>query len=210
MFARDRFVQIRVELLADRCNRLQSIVRQKIVQLFQHHLHARKNRRLFALAAGGGEAEFEVVDDGHKSIEQRAVRILDRLFLFARGSFFIIIEVRLTAEREIAEAIEIRLQTGNRIIVLRFGFRLVKAHGIDGDLRIVRLFLKFLLHVFRIAIKVMSSFCGCAPTKFRKSSMTRVTIAFALSPALARTDSIMRSTPYSNPSPSSASVTPSV
>ena len=67
-----------------------------------------------------------------------------------------------------------------------------------------------LFHVLRMAIKVMSSFCGCDPTKLRTSSITRVTIAAAPSLALARTPSMVRSSPNSFPSLSSASVTPSV
>src|SRR5205814_9542507 len=133
-------------------------------------------------------------------------------FLFFAGrSLFVIVEVGLTAKCQIAEAFEIRLQSFRAIVVLlglgirRFGLRgsgfLLLDFGFgNGDSS----------HVLRMAIKVMSSFCGCAPTKLRSSSINLLIMTGAPSRALARMDSIIRSGPNSSPFASSASVTPSV
>ena len=200
---RDGFVQIGIEFLPDRFDRLQTMIGEKIVELFQDQAHTGIDRRLLAFAARGFEAELEVVDDRDKFLEQPRVGELDPLFFFAGATLFVILEVGLAAERQIPKAIEIGLHTRHGIIAVfsrsRRRCRSCGRVGIVG-----------FLHVLRMAIKVMSSFCGCEPTKLRRSSITRVIIADAPLPALACTAWMVRSKPNSVPSASSASVTPSV
>src|SRR5205807_3535619 len=158
--------------------------------------------------ARGLEPELEVIDDRDQLFEERAVGVFDRLVLLAGGAFFVILEVGLAAQSEIAKTIEIRLQIvvfvflrGN---LLRFGLWLGRAALVP------RFSDRNFSHVLRIAIKVMSSFCGCDPTKVRSSSMIRAIRAGAPSGALACMHWIMRSKPNSSPFASRASVTPSV
>src|SRR5207244_8969524 len=149
--------------------------------------------------------------------------IFDGFVFLAGASLLVVLEIGLTAHGQIAEAIEIGLQPGNFIFGFRFfgwrsNRRLVGNRSCRSSPPLLGLaqlgaFVLFLfghgnfLHVFRIAITVMSSFCGCAPTKFRRSSINRLTTAAAPVVALARTDSIRRSSPNSFPSGSIASVT---
>ena len=99
-------------------------------------------------------------------LEQRAVGVLDRLFFLARGALLVILEIGLAAQGEIAKAIEIRLQTCRRIVVCRCDVSASSdstawlSPSPSGLSFAVRFF-----HVLRMAIKVMSSFCGCEPTK---------------------------------------------
>src|SRR4029077_13854647 len=127
-----------------------------------------------------------------------------------------VFEISLTAQREVAEPVEIGLQAGHRIL----GVSLLGASG-RGERRrrlqrrwLPRFFVLFgnwnFLHVLRMAINVMSSFWGAEPVKSRTSWLIFFTIACAPSFALARTDSVMRSRPNSSPSVFSVSVTPSV
>ena len=117
---RDRFVQVRIELLAGRVDRLESVFGQKIHQLFQDHAHAGKHGRVLAFAPGRFEAELEVIDDGDEPLEERAVGVLDRFLFLARGAFLVILEVGLAAQRQIAKAVEIGLQ---RFILVLIGRR---------------------------------------------------------------------------------------
>ena len=48
---RDRFVQVRIELLPVGIDRLESVFGEKIVQLFQDHAHSGKDRRVFAFTS---------------------------------------------------------------------------------------------------------------------------------------------------------------
>src|SRR2546423_3205431 len=203
---RDCFVQVRIEFLAGRVDWLKAALGEKIHELFKDHAHPGKDGRLLALGPRGVETELEVVDNSDQFFEERAVGVLDRFVLLPRRSFFVILEVRLTSKREIAKPIEVRLQTLEIVLRLR-GFR-----GLNSRIFLLRVWFSYrnFFHVLRMAIKVMSSFCGCAPTKARSSSMIRVIIAGAPSDALVRTHSIIRSGPNSSPSASSASVTPSV
>src|SRR6266571_1411537 len=227
----DRFVQIRVEFLPHGVDRPKTIIGEKLIQLFEDKIHPGIDGRVFALLAHGVQTKLEVIDDGDESLEERAVRVFDGFLLLTSAPLFVILEIGLTPERQIAEPVKVGLQTGHRV----FGFGL-RSCGRGGRLLLrdcrafscrccvwVRrggLLLLFPLlagfgdrnffHVFRIAIKVTSSFCGRAPTKLRTSSMSRVTMAAAPFVALARTDSTIRSSPNSLPSPSMASVTPSV
>ncbi len=114
---RDRFVQIRVELLPLGVDRLEAVVGEEIRQLFQDHAHAGVDRRSRAFALRGGKAEFEVVNDRDEALEEGAVGVFDRLFLLAGGALLVVIEIGLTAQREVAETIEISLQAGGRIVV---------------------------------------------------------------------------------------------
>src|SRR6266536_1703889 len=95
---------------------LQSILGQKIIELFQDERHSGINWRSFASASRGFEAELEIIDNGHESLQQRAVRVLDRVFLFACSALFVILEIGLAAQREIAKPVEVRLQHGHRVI----------------------------------------------------------------------------------------------
>ncbi len=70
-FVRDCFVQIRIEFLADRIDRLQTIFGQKILELFEHQTHARIDWRFLAFASGGLQSELEIVDDRNEFFEQR-------------------------------------------------------------------------------------------------------------------------------------------
>src|SRR4051812_48992247 len=202
----DRFVEVRIERLAFGFDRLETVVSQKVVELLQHHGHAGVNRRVFAFSLCGRETELEVVDDRDQALKQRAVRVLDRFLFFALTTLFVIFEVGLTAQREIAEAVEVSLETRQLVLLL----------WLPGDVGSVCHTMFFFvthwnfLHVLRITIRVMSSFCGVVPTNARRSSITRLIIAAAPFIALACTDLIMRSGPNSKPFASSASVTPSV
>ena len=199
-------MQVRIEFSPGRVDRLETAVREKIHELLEHHAHSGKDRRLLAFGARGFQTELEVIDDGDQFLEQRAVGVFDRFLFFAGSALFVILEVGLASEREIAEPIEVRLQTVGIVLRLR----------VLSGWRSRIFFLRFWFvdrnfsHVLRMAIKVMSSFCGCAPTKARSSSMIRVIIAGAPSGALVCTHSIIRSGPNSSPFASSASVTPSV
>ena len=168
-----------------------AVLGQEIGELFQDHAHAGKNRRCSRLRrARRTRPSSKLSTIGNEPLEQRAVGVLDRVLFLARGAFFVILEIGLAAQREIAKAIEIGLQT--------FAIGSSSAASSVGDVvrrcrpsRLVCLGVLFQLlgffHVLRIAIKVMSSFCGCAPTKFRTSSIRRVIIAGAPFVALART-----------------------
>ena len=178
---------------------------------------------LLALAPSGLETEIEIIHDGNQPLQERAVGVLDRFLFLARRPLFVILEIGLAPQSKVAEAIEIRLQTFGAVF-FDFSRRSSRAASGGRHRTCVRIFNPWrgpiLLgggfsdrdssHVLRIAIKVMSSFCGCDPTKLRSSSMIRAIMAGAPLAALARTHSTMRSKPNSSPFASSASVTPSV
>src|ERR1700732_1700380 len=208
-------MQIRIEFPGDGVDRLQSIFSQEIVELFENQTHARIDGRAFAFAARGGKAKLKIIDNCDEPLEQRSVGVLDRFFLFACVTLFVILEVGLAAQRQVAKAIKIGLQTGHRILGPGLLYiRRSRAAQFGRRCRslscVVRSVFGNLSHVLRMAIRVMSSFCGCDPTKLRRSSISRATMAWAPLPALARTDCMVRSMPNSFPSVSSASVTPSV
>ena len=109
---------------------------------------------------------------GDKPLEERAVGVFDRLFFLARGAFLEILEVGLAAQGQIAKAIEIGLQAGvgssssRRPSVSAPASDLDRRRRFASGLRGVQL-LDF-SHVLRMAIKVMSSFCGCAPDEIAR------------------------------------------
>src|SRR5207244_5235235 len=74
---------------------------------------------IFALLARGAKPELEIVGDGDQPLEQVAIGIFDGFVFLAGASLLVVLEIGLTAHGQIAEAIEISLQTGNFI----FGFR---------------------------------------------------------------------------------------
>src|SRR5438094_113404 len=88
---------------------------------------------------------------------------------------------------------------GNRFVQIRI--KLV-AFGFD---RFQSVFRKSI-----VQLRLNENHCGTEPVNSRTSSIILLTIACALSFALARTDCIIRSTPNSSSSELSVSVTPSV
>src|SRR5256885_1517004 len=114
----DGFMQVGIKPFANSFDRLQSILSQKILELFEDETHPGINRRLLAFTLCRFQPELEIVDDGDELPEQALVRVFDRLFLIARASLFVILEVGLTAHRQIAETIKIGLQTGDRIVAV--------------------------------------------------------------------------------------------
>ena len=79
-------MQIRIEFLGNRVDRLQSIFSQEIIELLENQTHARIDGRVFAFAAGGGKAKLKIIDNRDESLEQRTVGVLDRFFFFARAT----------------------------------------------------------------------------------------------------------------------------
>src|SRR5207244_4354159 len=159
------------------------------------------------------QPELEIIHNRDEPLEQILVCVLDRVVFLSRAPLLVILKVGLAAHGEVAKPIEIGLQTSHWIFGLglvnrrrdrgrRFGRRCRSFLWVVGFIRVFEFGYRNLFHVLRMAIKVMSSFCGCEPTKFRKSSIKRVTIAEAPFIALARTDSIVRSMPNSSPSAS--------
>src|SRR5581483_4657824 len=199
----DRFMQIWIEFFANGLNRLQAAVDQQVLKLFQDQTHPGINRRVLPFRASRFKTELKVIHDGNQFFEQILVGVLDRVLFFPGGTFLEIFEIGLASHGQIAKAVDVGLQTGNRLV--RIGWRRGRVF-----LRRLRVCDWNFFHVLRIAIKVMSSFWGVAPTKFRKSSINRETTGCAPSFALERTASIVRSNPNSFPSLSSASVIPSV
>src|SRR2546423_9354503 len=102
----DRLMQIGIEFFADRFDRLQTVFSEKILKLLEDKAHPGINRRLFAFAASGFQSELEMVDNRNQFFEQALVRIFDRIFLFASGSFLVIFKVRLSSHREVAKTVE--------------------------------------------------------------------------------------------------------
>src|SRR2546423_7036313 len=115
---RDGFMQIWVKLFADGFDRLQSIFGQKILELFEDETHSGIDRRLLPSTLCRFQPKLEIVDDGDELLEQALVRVVDRLLLVARAALFVILEVGLTAHRQVAKTIEIGLQTGDRIVAV--------------------------------------------------------------------------------------------
>ena len=56
-------MQIWIEFPGDRVDRLQSILSQEIVELFENQTHARIDGRAFAFAARGGKAKLKIIDN---------------------------------------------------------------------------------------------------------------------------------------------------
>src|SRR4051812_5001335 len=180
---RDRFVQIRIERLTDGIDWLQALTDQEIAELFLNESHAGIDRRRFALFACRAKTKVEIVDDRHQLFEQRRVGILDRVVLFAGTTLFVVLEIGLRAQSEIAKSIEVRLHAGHWIFVIDIrgackGSRRLSCNGGSVIWNFVVSHRNF-FHVLRMAIKVMSSCWGYEPAKSRTSSITRLTIADA-------------------------------
>ena len=194
---RDRFVQIRIEFWPSASIGCKPFSVRKSLSCFRTMLMPGKDRRLLAFAARGGKTELEIIDDGKQPLEQRTVGVFDRVFFLSRSALLVIFEIGLAAQREIAKRSRSACKLAHRIVVRQAamscgGFGTAQAMAVASFVRSCLRLLEF-FHVLRMAIKVMSSFCGCEPTKFRTSSITRVIIAGAPFIALARTDWIMRS-----------------
>ena len=107
--------------------------------------------------ARGGQAEFEVVEDRDEALEEGGVGILHRVLLFARGAFAEILEIRLAAQREVAEALEVGLQLlEQRLLAAASASAVAASAGLGWSVGIGG----FVAHFLRITIKVMSSCCG--------------------------------------------------
>ncbi len=113
---RDRLVQVRIEFLSLCLDWLQSIFGEEIVELFQYESHPGINGRLFAFPFRCLETKLKIVHNRHQPLEQRAVGVFDRLFFFARRALFVILEVGLASQREVAKPIEVGLQASRRIL----------------------------------------------------------------------------------------------
>src|SRR5207249_9035839 len=194
------------------------VFRKQIVELFLDENHSGVDRRFFALGFCSCKTKLKIIENCGQSLKQRTIGVFDRLFLFSRRALFIILKISLTAQCQVAETVEIGLQAchwifGISLLNVGRGWSIGWMH-LSCRSRPFRFFVLFsdrnLFHVFRMTIKVMSSFCGSEPVKSRTSWMIFFTIACAPSFALARTVWITRSRPNSSPSALSVSVTPSV
>src|SRR5690348_6356114 len=167
----DRLVEIGVELLTDGLNGLQTILRQKILELFEDKAHSGIDWRALSFAPCSFQSQLEVIDNRNQFFEQTLIRVFDRFIFFASTALLVIIKVRLAPHRQITEPVKIGLHAGEFVLgVGLFGRRAV------ASLLAIFSYRNF-FHVFLIAIKVMSSFWGVGPTKFRRSSINLETIA---------------------------------
>ena len=104
-------MNVRVEYLSIGIHRGNSILRKKIFDLAEDHLHSLKNYRLLSVRIPGStKTHFKIIDDWQECLEQRTVRILNGLRLFTGHAF--------------AEVVQIRLSPGGNIPpLLHFHFR---------------------------------------------------------------------------------------
>ena len=157
-------MQIGVKLVAYGVNRPKAILGQKIAQLFPNHAHARKDGGIFPFIAGSGKPQLKIIDNRHEPLEQGTVRIFDGIIALTRGALFVILEICLGPQCQIAKTIQIGLQTNNWIIgsfsICRHASRFVLCRQRWRNLIFFPWFWAGFLHVLRMAITVMSSFCG--------------------------------------------------
>jgi hypothetical protein len=81
-----------------------------------HHAHAGEHGRVLAFVTRSGQSQLKVVDDADQPLEERVVRVFDRVLALARGAFFLVFEIGLGSQRKIAKAIKIPLQTSDSIL----------------------------------------------------------------------------------------------
>ena len=116
-------MQVGIELLTDRIDRLQVVLRQKVLQLFEHQCHSREDRRLFAFAAGSFQSELKVIDNCDQAFEQILVRVLNRFLFLASASLLIVFEIGLAAHSQIAKSIQISLHADHFVLLVCLRWR---------------------------------------------------------------------------------------
>ena len=186
---RDRFVQIRIEFCPSASIGCRPLSVRKSSSCFRTMLMPEKIGDFSPSPRAAARPSSKLSTIGNEPLEQRAVGVFDRVLFLARSALLVIFEIGLAAQCQIAKTVEIGLQTGHRIVAVDL---LGRRHWLGlraGDCLSVCVVFGYwnFSHVLRMAIKVMSSFCGCDPTKLRTSSINRVIMAGAPFAALART-----------------------
>jgi len=177
-FVPDRFMQFG-SISGKRVDRLQSSSARNRECL---RTNACANRwRVFAFAARGGKAKLKIIDNRDESLEQRMLAYLIASSFSARATFFVILEVGLVRSARSRKAIKIGLQPsiGSSF---RFGLRSRSRPASSGETSIF-------LRAVSLSLEILSCFadgnqgdvviCGCDPTKLRRSSISRATMAWA-------------------------------
>ena len=167
-------MQIRIELLTRRHRLAASPFSvRKSISCFKTMLMPEKIGDFSPSPRAAERPSSKLSTIGNQPLEERAVGVFDRLLFLARSALLVILEIGLAAQGQIAKPIEIRLQTAigsvdRRTAIGSGGARPRSAPGLPGCRSVLGVFGYWnFSHVLRMAIKVMSSFCGCEPTKLR-------------------------------------------
>lgn len=101
-FLCEGFVEIGVEFFADGVDGGNAEIDEKILGLLKDHIEAEENTGALGVAPGGGEAEFEIIENGQQALEHAGIGEADGVFFFADGAFAEVIKLGLGAESDFA------------------------------------------------------------------------------------------------------------
>jgi hypothetical protein len=120
----DGFVKVGVEGMAFTGDFGDTVTGEEVFDLFEDHLHAFEDRRVFGFGAGGFEAEVEIIKDGKERFEDVGVAEFDGIGFLAGHAFPVVIEVSLVAEGEVFPPGDVGFELGDGIDFFRGGLGL--------------------------------------------------------------------------------------